>query len=566
MLGPMTRIFYFLNLLLLGCPQPVSETVSPPKSVQNAPDPKPSSARSQNPPDPKPASARPRVRGGAGTWTQEAPVSGAATNRTAMCADCDVVLITMCSVRRDHVDVYDHRDLTPGLSRLAKGGFHFGMAYSASNFTLASLTAILTGQFGSSTGVVGWDKGLVSNVSTLPEILGLYGYATGGFTINAASGFRPEYGLDKGFQRLEIIEAPSDNPDGRQVSGPTGTALSAQPLVKWIESQPAEQRLFAMFHTRTAHFPFVVAPPSAQEDPTGIGRALWGDDLGPNTDDSQRPGVAGGTRVQGVGVSSSPNVLRDTLRRSGPEGLKAWRRYYAESMTRLDADIEAVLDVLERTGRLDKTIVIAVADHGESLGDHGEFLHGDSYFDAVVRVPLIMRVPGLKGRSEAIPGLVSHVDILPTVLELVGAVPPAGIDGRSVLAMLNKPDTKIRGTALVEGGVSWTPRDTMRGAVISPPWALLRQPLMCVTGRPEPPPEPGQPFKCLFNIDADAGQTTNLARKHPDVVQKLQARWDGFRAAKAGRTTPTEVVHDPEFKDLLRRSGYFNASKPESAN
>jgi arylsulfatase A-like enzyme len=474
-----------------------------------------------------------------------------------------VVLITMCSVRRDHVDVYQDRGLTPALSRVAKGGYHFGSAYSASNFTLASLTAILTGRFGSSTGVVGWDKGLVAEVATLPEVLGLYGYATAGFTINAASGFRPEYGLDKGFQHLEIIEAPSDNPDGRQPSGPTGSALSAAPLVSWIASRPADERLFAMFHTRTAHFPFVVAPPDASDDPTGIGRALWGDDLSPASPAGQRPGVSGGTAVQGVGVSTDPNALQNALRRAGQPGLDAWRRYYAESMTRLDADIDAVMDVLTRTGRLEKTILIVVADHGESLGEHQEFLHGDSYFDGVVRVPLLLRVPGMAGNPEAISSLVSHVDLLPTVLELVGAVAPAGIDGRSLVPVLSDPSVSIRGTALIEGGVSWTPRDGMRGAVISPPWALLRQPLMCVTGRPEPPPAPGEPFKCLFNLDTDPGQTRNLAQQHPDVVQKLQARWDGFRAVAAGKVTPVALKHDPEFKALLKRSGYFNASEPE---
>ena len=99
-------------------------------------------------------------------------------------------------------------------------------------------------------------------------------------------------------------------------------------------------------------------------------------------------------------------------------------------------NIQAVMDVLKRTGRLEKTIVIAVADHGESLGDHGEFLHGDSYFDGVVRVPLLIRVPNMQGNRQPISGLVSHVEILPTVLELVGAVAPASIDGRSMLPMM----------------------------------------------------------------------------------------------------------------------------------
>ena len=528
-----------------------------PMPAPSTPGPAPTPAEAQAP---TPGDARPVVRGGVGTWSADAPASRSAGDPAATCTDCDVIVVTMCSVRRDHVDVYTDRGLTPSIRTIADGGYHFGTAYAASNFTLASLTAILTGRFGSSTGVVGWDKGLVENIPTLPEVLGLYGYATAGFTINAASGFRPEYGLDRGFQHLEIIEAPSDNPDGRLPSGPTGSALSAQPMVRWIKDQPTSQRIFAMFHTRTAHFPFVVAPPT--DDPTGIGRLLWGDDLTASMGDEQRPGVAGGTAVQGVGVSTDPNQLQHALMRSGREGIKAWRAYYAESIPRMDADLGAVVDVLKQTGRWDKTILVVVADHGESLGDHGEFLHGDSYFDSVVKVPLVMRVPGLPGNPQALDPLVSHVDVLPTLLELVGAVAPAGIDGQSMVPMLTDSTAEIRSTALVEGGVSWTPRDRMRGAVISPPWALLRQPVMCTMGTPEPPPGPGEPFKCLFNMDDDPGQNRNQARNQPAVVDKLQARWDGYRAAKQGSVVPTAVQHDPAFKDLLRKSGYFNASQP----
>jgi len=470
-----------------------------------------------------------------------------------------VVVVTMCSVRRDYVDPYAGRGLTPNLARIASEGLHYEQAYAASNFTLASLTAVLTGRFGSTTGVVGWDKGLVSDVPTLPEVLGYYGYATGGFSINAASGFRPEYGLDKGFQHLEIIEAPSDNPDGRQSTGPAGSGLSAQPMAKWIADQPADQRIFALFHTRTAHFPFVVHKPTADTDPTGMSRLLWGDEMAGRS--GQMPGVAGGTGVQGVGVSNDPNHLRDSVRQAGPEGLSVWRQHYAASIGRMDADLGVVIDVLKRTGRLEKTILVVVADHGESLGDHDELLHGDSYFDPIVRVPLIVRVPGIRPDAQSRKALVSHVDLLPTILELVGAVVPAGIDGVSMVSNLHDPAQQIRGTALVEGGVSWTPTEGMRGAVISPPWALLRQPLSCVPGVVEPPPGPGEPFRCLFQLNEDPGQTRNLASQQPEVVADLQARWDGFRAARAGKTVARELQLDPSFKELLRKSGYFSAAQ-----
>jgi arylsulfatase A-like enzyme len=547
-----------LLCLLSACPTPVADNApasSAAKQTRHFDDP-PQTADGIAPED--------RVRSGTGVWTVAAPGDTRTATATALCPDCDIVLVTMCSARRDHIDPYVNRGLTPNLAQLAAEGFVFDQAISASNFTLASLTAILTGRFGSSTGVVGWGKGLVSDVPTLPEVLGLYGFTTGGFTVDAASGFRPEYGLDRGFQHLQITDAPSDNPDGRHRKGPTGQGLSVQPLIAWLEAQPQGERLFTMFHTRTAHFPFVVSRPGQGEDPTGIGQLLWGDDLSPSTEGGQMPGVAGGTGVVGVGVSEDPNDLLDAVRRAGPAGLAAWKRYYAEAVRRLDADIGVLVTALEKAGRMDKTILIIVADHGESLGDHEELLHGDSFFDPIVRVPLIVRVPGLVADGQARSSLVSHVDILPTLLDLVGAIPPAGIDGVSFVPVIRNASAQVRGTALVEGGVSWTSRDQLRGAVISPPWTLLRQPLVC--GSPDeigPPSVPGEPFTCLYNTQTDPFQTTNLADQRPEIVAQLQRRWDGFRAAKAGQTVARDIQMDPSFKALLKKSGYFSAVPDE---
>jgi arylsulfatase A-like enzyme len=530
---------WLLSAWLMGCPTPVGDDGGGPA-----------------PPD--------VVRGGTGVWTARPPTDTQSSVDGAVCAGCDIVLVTMCSARRDYVDPYVSKGLTPNLARIAREGVVFDQAISASNFTLASLTAILTGRFGSTTGVVGWGKGLVADVPTLPEVLGHYGFSTGGFTVDAASGFRPEYGLDRGFQHLEIIDAPSDNPDGRQSGGPAGAGLAVQPLIRWLKARSPDEQVFAMFHTRTAHFPFVVSPPGAGADPTGIGQLLWGDDLAPTAQGRQMPGVAGGTNVEGVGVTEDPNDLLDAVRRAGPAGLAAWKRYYAEAVRRLDADIGVLLAALEETQRLDKTILVIVADHGESLGDHEELLHGDSFFDPIIRVPLLVRIPGMKADAEHRQALVSHVDILPTLLQLVGAVPPAGIDGVSMLPVVRDPATRIRSTALVEGGVSWTSQDVLRGAVISPPWAMLRQPLMC--GSPDqvsPPPPPGEPFTCLYDMRTDPLQQHNLAVEHPDVARQLQARWDGFRAARAGRSVARDVQMDPSFKALLRKSGYFAAVPPE---
>jgi hypothetical protein len=82
-----------------------------------------------------------------------------------------------------------------------------------------------------------------------------------------------------------------------------------------------------------------------------------------------------------------------------------------------------------------------------------------------------------------------------------------------------------------------------------------------VPGKVEPPPGPGEPFRCLFNLDEDPGQTRNLASEQPEVVAELQARWDGFRAARQGKTVAQKLQLDPSFKALLRKSGYFSAAE-----
>ncbi len=501
-------------------------------------------------PTPPTAAAAPQPpRSGALVWTSDDPAPGdRAPDAAARCEGCDVVLITVCSLRQDHVGAYGvYPGLTPRIDALAASGVRFTRAYAASNFTLAGLTALLTGRFGSSTGVTGWDKGLVADIPTLPEVLGHYGYATAAFTIDAPSGFRPDYGLQRGFARMEIVPPPRDTPDGRSAGGPVGPGGdSARPVAAWLAEQPADKPVFAMFHTRTAHFPFVLEPPAPGTDPTGVLQGLW--EAGTNaTAAGPLPGTAGGTAQRGVVALPGEDPLQALMRAAGADGDAAWRAAYAASVARMDLDVGVVLDAVAKRGR--PTVVALVADHGESLNDHGELLHGDAYWDSVTRVPLVLSVPGVD--PAAVDALVSHVDLAPTLLALVGAVPPANIDGTSLLPLLDG-ETGVRGTTLVEGGVAWREGGVPRGAVIAPPWALLRQDRGCNGG--EPARGPGEPGTCLYDLDADPAQATNVARAHPDVVKELLGRWDAFRAARAGQARQLEL--DPAYVEELRRTGY----------
>ncbi|MFZ5477238.1 MAG: sulfatase [Myxococcota bacterium] len=495
-----------------------------------------------------------KVRPGAVTVTADPPSDVKAPGE-AICAGCDVVLVTVCSLRKDYVSAYGLQPgLTPAIDALAAEGVRFDRAYAASSFTLASLTAVLTGRFGSSTGVLGWDKGLVADVPTLPEVLGYYGYRTAGFTIDAASGFRPDYGLDRGFQRLEIVKPPRDTPDGRRRRGKPGAGgETAKPAAKWISEQPTDQPIFAMLHSRTAHFPFVIEKPT--DDPTGVLQALWeaGGVLPPGK--QAMPGDAGGTAQVGAVDLGGGDPAQELVRKVGPAAIEVWRKAYADAVARMDVDVKTLVEAVAARGRLDRTVFVVVGDHGESLWDHDEALHGDAYFDTVANVPLVVRVPGIAPRADAAPALVSQVDLMPTILELVGAVPPTGIDGRSLLPLLRGEAETVREIALVEGGVAKNDASQLRGAVISLPFTLLRQPPGCGGGADVTSPRSSDgSATCLYDLTADPGQTKNLARERPEVVEALVDAWREFRASRGAEARQLSL--DPTFVETLRKSGY----------
>jgi len=544
--------------LLNGCtpaPAPITEpeVQAPPAQPQPPPGHPPSTGPSQG------NTVQP------GTVDLDRPPAGEPGNwqNGAQCPGCDVVLISVCSLRGDHIGAFGSTaELTPTIDSLAATSLHFSRAYAGSNFTLGSLSAMLTGSFGSTTGVLNWGRGLPDKYRTLPEVLGIYGYRTGGFSVDAATGFRPDYGLDKGFQRMRIIDPPRDTPDGRhreEAIGPGGA--TAQPFAKWLGAQPKTAPIFAFLHTRSAHFPFVVSTEDLAGDTTGVMQALWDEGSGSrgNTD-RPMPGRAGGQLRSGL-VATGELTIQRVVRNAGTAGVAAWRKAYADSVARTDKDIAVALEAIAKRKR--KTVVILVGDHGETLDDNNELLHGAGFFESVSRVPLLISIPGVTG-GRTIDGLVSQTDLLPTIAELVGVPAPENIDGVSLLPLILGQKTSVRSTALVEGDPSWTGMGTLPGAVISPPWTLLRQTYACTPGEEHarPPPPPGAPLgeplihTCLFNTENDPQQSRNLAQENADVVEELQARWDGFRRAREGRSVPRDLRLDPAMIEMLQRTGY----------
>lgn len=189
-----------------------------------------------------------------------------------------------------------------------------------------------------------------------------------------------------------------------------------------------------------------------------------------------------------------------------------WQRllaHYGGYITMLDSFTGEILAELERLGMADDTVVIVTSDHGEMVGAHGVVTKYAQMYDDVLRIPLRVRWPGHVAPGSVETSIVSHVDLLPTLVELAGAPPPAQTHGKSWAALGRGEDLTA-------------PRDTLYGQLHAwgSGWHSLR------VARTDDWKYVYGPFTEdeLYDLKADPGETNNLAATHPEQVARMRVR------------------------------------------
>ena len=414
----------------------------------------------------------------------------------------NVILITLDTTRADRMGFLGStRGLTPNLDGLASQSAVFTHAYSQAPLTSVSHASILTGTYPQYHQVLDFPMPLAPDLPFAPDILHGHGYHTAAFLGSIAldpTGGAP--GINRGFDTCDagfVREGFKDKSRYETVER-RGEEVVAHALA-WLNQHP-EPPFFMWVHLYDAHDPY---------DP--------------------------------------------------PEPYKS--RYASEpydgEIAYVDSAVGKLLQELKARGLYDGTIIAVMADHGESLGAHGEDTHGVFLYDETIRVPLLIKLP--HGATEKkIENRVELVDVLPTILQSVGVAVPAEVQGRSLLELIKAGE----GQPAIE---EWRDRPAYSESDygrLAYGWSALQA---LRTGKYL---YVQAPRRELYDEAADPKAEHNLAPASPAVADTLSGRIEAFRQKTSSKRELPAITVDPSTQEKLASLGYISsggkAAKPSS--
>lgn len=413
----------------------------------------------------------------------------------------NVLLVTFDTTRADRIGSYGNdRIQTPTLDGLAAEGIRFANAVSVAPITAPSHSSILTGLYPTAHGFR--DNGLFvldDRNRTLAEMLRDRGYATA-----AAVGAFPvvsRFGFDQGFDLFddhltgmyEDYLGERTVPKEAMFFDERRAAQVNEAVMPWLEER-GEEPFFLWVHYFDPHQPFEPPPPYDQ---------LYADDL------------------------------------------------YNGEIAYADSRLGHLLDQLRRSGQLERTLVVMTADHGEGLGEHNEITHAVLAYDSTLHVPLIIRPPdvGSEG-ARVIEERVGVVDIVPTILDLLGLDIPEELHGHSLTSTWSGERSQPDADKL------YTPRYYAEN--LSPRlthgWGELR---VLYEGRMKyihgPRPE-------LYDLQVDPDELDNLVERDAIEAGRMRDALAGFIREHAAEDAATTQALDPELIRRLQSLGYLHGS------
>jgi arylsulfatase A-like enzyme len=418
----------------------------------------------------------------------------------------NVVLYVVDTQRADYLGAYGHPAPTsPRLDGFARDAVLFEDAWAQASWTRSAMASVLTGLHVQGHGVDREDRVLSPSAHTLTEALRAGGYRTGAFVANHLLGGR--FGFDQGFDAW--------NPVTPSLYGAPAADLVRAALA-WVDSGP--RPFFLYVHTMEPHAPYT----PSEED--------------------LRPFAVEGYR----GPTDTRSLLRlGQLGTLDPAGLAFLRSRYQGEVHQNDRAFGDLLDGLGSRGLTEATAVFFTADHGEEFLEHGGTEHAKTLYQELVRVPLVVRLPGgpRRGARERAP--VQQIDLMPTILSLSG-LPAGPLPGRDLTAHLAGEPPREPAPLLFS---------EERFAVVDK-LGVRAGDLKLIFNNDGPALWRAGSHLELYDLARDPGEKVNLVEKRPIAVAFLQRRLAAFRNAQPRARAAESVSLSSVEKEQLRALGY----------
>lgn len=405
-----------------------------------------------------------------------------------------VILITIDTLRADRLTCYGYaKGKTANIDSLAADGVLFENAYAQTPITLPSHATILTGTYPMYHKVQDVVGRLRDGVPTLAEALKQNGYATGAFVGSTVLSAR--WRLNRGFDFYDdrfSVQEGLRQADFDRVERRAEDVIT--PALGWLDAN-ARQPLFLWVHLFDPHDPYTPPPPFSEE-------------------------------------------FRD--------------RPYDGEIAYVDASLARLFEKLKGLGLYDRSFIVLMSDHGESLGEHQEMHHGYFVYDATLKIPLILKFPGSRFRGTRLANKVRCVDIAPTILQQVSVPSPPSIQGEGLLAM-------------VAG---------KRAGVDLPVYSETYYPKVHFNWSPLFSYQPGDdkyieaPRSELYDTRADKQELNNILQTNQALAGKLKSDLLSFQRRYSASAQPSDAAQqtDPETVAQLKSLGYvaFTTSSARS--
>lgn len=448
----------------------------------------------------------------------------------------NLVLYIIDTLRADHLGCYGYtRPTSPRIDRFAAESILFRHGRAQSSWTKPAIASILTGLFPVAHGAQLRSQRIHESVETLAERLQTQGYETALFTTNANVSAR--FGFAQGWDEYRYLT----HRKGRKHQHYDAAEMN-RVVFAWLAGrvERADTRPFLLVvHTLDPHDPY-------------------------RPDEEFRARLAPQVPVESACCAGTAALAALSFDVAKQHAAAAMALYDAE-IAQNDAAFGELLEELERRGLDRSSAVLLTADHGEEFFDHGGWKHGFTLYEEMLRIPLILRLPGdpAKRAGRAIARPADQVDIAPTFLALAGAPVGPDLPGRDLRTLADAPADGSPAPA----SFAWLERPGAESfAVTAGGWKLIRfsgDPGKRGSGEAARLPQFGPretPARSLYDLARDPGERASqldLAERRSLRELWLEGRLAATLARHGGQAAAEDAEIDPELEKSLRALGYF---------